>query len=162
VCSCHCREAKARMVAAFVWLIVFSVTRSRGAHAGTGHDALEVTRYISYGIAGGDPVLRRREGGDDRKSPGFGLGQTLPSDCVGPHDCFTPRERTSLAVLRSSASCQQEKLKLLIGFCWALKRSASPRRRMVPGPEFVRALSQDVVARVPNLSSSAYTSATTV
>ncbi len=39
-----------------------------------GHDALEVTRYISYGIAGGDPVLRRREGGDDRKSPMSGLG----------------------------------------------------------------------------------------
>jgi hypothetical protein len=49
--------------------------KPRGAHAGTGHDALEVTRYISYGIAGGDPVLRRREGGDDRKSPMSGLGQ---------------------------------------------------------------------------------------
>src|SRR5712664_4868024 len=53
--------------------------KPRGPHAGTGHDALEVTRYISYGIAGGDPVLRRREGGDDRKSPMSGLGQTRKS-----------------------------------------------------------------------------------
>src|SRR5216683_7980296 len=45
-------------------------------------DALEVTRYISYGIAGGDPVLRRREGGDDSKSPMSGLGHSPPNWAV--------------------------------------------------------------------------------
>jgi hypothetical protein len=34
-------------------------------------------------------------------------GQTLPSDCVGLHDCFTPVNEHLHAVTMSSASCQQ-------------------------------------------------------
>src|SRR5229473_4616318 len=66
------------------------------AHAGTGHDALEVTRYISYGIAGADPVLRRREGGDDRADVRVGVknGSVDASRSLPLH----PYKQTSLSM----------------------------------------------------------------
>jgi hypothetical protein len=48
-----------------------------------------VTRYINYGIAGADPVLRRREGGDDRKSPMSGLGSKTEVSMPLDHFRFT-------------------------------------------------------------------------